>query len=95
MQPAKISVAWRKILKDIINYFRELAKGFDARSKSILAAANVINNSTIPQNFLNTGGIGDAAYILRDFHKQAQTEATKAHDLENEVVMQLTGMCLA
>ena len=84
--------AWRKVLKDIINYFRELVKGFDARSKSLVAASNVITNTNIPQNFLNTGGLGDASSILRDFHKQAQNEANKARDLENEVVMQLTGM---
>jgi hypothetical protein len=86
-----VQIAWRKILKDIINYFRELVKGFDSRSKSLLAASNVITNTTIPSNFLTSGGIGDAAHILRDFHKQALTEANKAKDLENEVVMQLTG----
>jgi hypothetical protein len=57
----------------------------------LLAASNVINNTTVPGNFLSTGGIGEAASILRDFHKQALTEANKAKDLENEVVMQLTG----
>ena len=58
-----------------------------------MAASNIISNTTIPGNFLNSGGLGDATYIMRDFHKQALTEANKARDLENEVVMQLTGMC--
>lgn len=84
--------AWRKILKDLINYFRDLHKSYEVRSKTLLSASNVINNTSIPSNFLTSGGLGDAAYILRDFHKQAISEANKAKDLENEVIMQLTGL---
>ena len=39
-----------------------------------------------------SGGIGDATHILRDFHKQALSEANKSRDVENEVIMQLTGL---
>ena len=46
----------------------------------------------MPSNFLTSGGLGDAAVILGDFHKQAVTEANKARDLENEVIIQLTGL---
>lgn len=46
----------------------------------------------MPSDFLSSGGIADAAEILRDFHKQAINEATKARDLENEVILQLTGL---
>jgi len=84
--------AWRKVLKDLINYFRDLHKSYETRAKTLLSASNVINNTTIPPNFLSSGGIGDAAYILRDFHKQALNEANKARDLENEVIIQLTGL---
>lgn len=52
----------------------------------------MINNTTVPPNFLNTGGIGEAASILREFYKQGLNEANKAKELENDVVMQLTGM---
>lgn len=62
------------------------------RAKTLLSASNVISNTTVPSNFLTSGGIGDAAHILRDFHKQAVAEANKARDLENEVIMQLTGL---
>lgn len=46
----------------------------------------------MPSNFLNSGGINDASRILREFHKVALTEANKSKDLENEVVLQLTGL---
>ncbi|KAJ9615365.1 phosphatidylinositol 4,5-bisphosphate-binding protein [Cladophialophora chaetospira] len=84
--------AWRKVLKDLINYFRELHKTYDLRAKALMSTTNVINNTTIPSNFLSQGGLGDAAYILRNFHKQGLNEANKARDLENEVIIQLTGL---
>ncbi len=80
------------MLKDLINYFRDLHKYSETRSKTLGSASNVINNTTIPSNFLTSGGLGEAASILREFHKQALTEANKSRDLENEVVMQLTGL---
>jgi hypothetical protein len=85
-------VAWRKVLKDLINYFRELHKSYETRGKTLMSASNVLGNTTLPPNFLSSGGIGDAAYILRDFHKQGIAEANKARDLENEVIIQLTGL---
>ena len=57
-----------------------------------MTASNVINNTPTPSNFLSSGGLGDALYILRDFHKQGLNEANKARDLENEVIIQLTGL---
>ncbi|RVX66148.1 hypothetical protein B0A52_09877 [Exophiala mesophila] len=84
--------AWRKVLKDLINYFRDLHRTYETRAKSLISTSNVINNTTLPPGFLNAGGIGDAAYILRDFHKQALNEANKARDLHNEVIIQLTGL---
>jgi hypothetical protein len=89
---ADFHAAWRKVLKDLINYFRELHKTYETRAKALMSTSNIINNTTIPPNFLSQGGIGDAAYILRDFHKQGLNEANKARDLENEVIIQLTGL---
>jgi hypothetical protein len=51
-----------------------------------------VGNTTIPAEFLTSGGIGDATRILQDFHKQALTESNKTRELENEVIMQLTGL---
>ncbi|EXJ77989.1 hypothetical protein A1O3_09148 [Capronia epimyces CBS 606.96] len=84
--------AWRKVLKDLINYFRDLHKSYEVRAKTLSSTSNVINNTAIPSNFLSSGGIGDAVAILRDFHKQTLAETNKARDLENEVIIQLTGL---
>ena len=83
---------WRKVLKDLITYFRDVQKSYETRAKSLIAAANVMSNTMIPSNFLTHGGLGDAVHILRDYHKNALNESNKAKDLENEVIMQLTGL---
>lgn len=38
------------------------------------------------------GGISDAVHILRDYHKQSITEGNKAKSIEEEVIVQLTGL---
>jgi hypothetical protein len=84
--------AWRRVLKDLITYFRDVQKSYDVRSKTLVTASNVVNNTTVPAEFLASGGIADATYILQDFHKQALNESNKAREMENEVIMQLTGL---
>jgi len=42
--------------------------------------------------FLTEGGIGDATQILQDFHKQSINEGNKAKAIEEDVVVQLTGL---
>lgn len=56
------------------------------------SASNVINNISTPSNFMSSGGLADAAHVLRDFHKLALNESNKSKELENEVIMQLTGL---
>ncbi|KAI9816526.1 MAG: hypothetical protein M1827_001658 [Pycnora praestabilis] len=84
--------SWRKVLKDIIAYFREIQNSYENRSKSLLKVSNTINNINPPSYLLTEGGINDAAHILRDFHKQALAEGNKARDIEADVVVQLTGL---
>ncbi|KAI9879234.1 MAG: hypothetical protein M1830_009165 [Pleopsidium flavum] len=84
--------AWRKVLKDLIAYFRDIQKSYESRSKSLLTVSNVISNTISPPVFLTEGGIGDATHILRDYHKQAFAEGNKARDVENDVIIQLTGL---
>ena len=88
----RLSAAWRKVLKDLITYFREIQKSYETRSKSLISASNVMSNTLIPTSFMSNGGLGDAVHILRDFHKNAINESNKAKDLENEVIVQLTGL---
>ena len=84
--------AWRKVLKDLITYFRDVQKTYEARSKSLLAVSNVINNISTPPVLLTEGGIGDALYTLRDYHKKSITEASKARNIEDDILAQLTGL---
>ena len=56
------------------------------------AISNVINNTNVPSGFLTDGGIGDATHILRDYHKHAISEGNKAKAVEEDVVIQLTGL---
>ena len=52
----------------------------------------MINNTSNPPSFLVEDGIGDAISILRDYHKQSISEGNKAKTIEEDVVMQLTGL---
>ncbi|KAL8928547.1 MAG: hypothetical protein Q9208_001781 [Pyrenodesmia sp. 3 TL-2023] len=84
--------AWRKVLKDLVTYFRDIQKSYESRSKTLYNLSNVINNMTMPPAFLTEGGIGDAIHVLRDYHKQAIVEANKAKTVEEDIVVQLTGL---
>ncbi|OGM39939.1 PH domain protein [Aspergillus bombycis] len=84
--------AWRKVLKDLIVFFKELQRSYETRSKLFMSASNIINNSALPPTFLKSGGLADATDILRNFHKQAYQEASKAAEVENELVAQLMGL---
>ncbi|USP73370.1 hypothetical protein yc1106_00644 [Curvularia clavata] len=83
---------WRKFLKDLITYFREVAASYEHRAKALVKVSNVINNTNAPSTLLIEGGLNDANRILRDFHKQAIAEANKARDVETDVINQLSGL---
>ncbi|EOO02533.1 putative ph domain-containing protein [Phaeoacremonium minimum UCRPA7] len=84
--------AWRKILKDLITYFKEIQAYYEHRSKSLLKLANVLNNVQTPAGFLASGGLDDALQVLRQYNKQAIVEANKGRDIEEDVVLALTGL---
>ncbi|KAI0098850.1 hypothetical protein GGR51DRAFT_552349 [Nemania sp. FL0031] len=84
--------AWRKILKDLIAYFREIQNHYEHRSKSLLKLANVCNNLATPPGFLSSEGLDDALQILRGYHKMAIVEANKAKEIEGDVILALTGL---
>ena len=52
--------AWRKVLKDLIAYFREIQNHYEHKSKSLVKLANVSNNISTPAGFLNSAGVDDA-----------------------------------
>ncbi|KAK0724752.1 hypothetical protein B0H67DRAFT_598242 [Lasiosphaeris hirsuta] len=72
--------AWRKFLKDLITYFREIQTHYEHRAKSLVKLANVLNNTTTPPGFLASGG------------KLAVAEANKAREIEEDVILALTGL---
>ena len=76
----------------MINYFRDVQKSHDSKAKSLASTAHIINTTSIPPEFLGSGGIGEATRILQDFQKQSLNESNKAKEIENEVIMQLTGL---
>ncbi|KAL0939453.1 ph domain protein [Colletotrichum truncatum] len=84
--------SWRKILKDLIAYYREIQTHYEHKSKSLLKLANVANNISTPPGFLDSGGIDDALHILRAYHKSAILESNKAKEIEEDVIMALTGL---
>ncbi|WYZ34351.1 hypothetical protein EsH8_I_000627 [Colletotrichum jinshuiense] len=84
--------AWRKTLKDLIAYYREIQTHYEHKSKSLLKLANVANNISRPPGFLESGGIDDALQILRGYHKGAILESNKAKEIEEDVILALTGL---
>ncbi|OQE43594.1 hypothetical protein PENCOP_c003G07567 [Penicillium coprophilum] len=84
--------AWRKLLKDLILFFKEVQKSYEARAKLFMSASGVINNQSLPPGLLTSGGLADATEILQNFHRQGYTEANKAIEVETEVISQLTGL---
>ncbi|KAK2044282.1 PH domain-containing protein [Colletotrichum somersetense] len=81
-----------EILKDLITYYREIQTHYEQKSKSLLKLANVANNISSPPGFLDSGGIDDALHILRSYHKSAILESNKARDIEEDVILALTGL---
>jgi hypothetical protein len=85
-------LAWRKFLKELIGYFREAQSSYEQRSKSLFKLSNAASNISTPFGFLRNGGIGDALHILHNHHEQALEESSKARDIENDVIAQLSGL---
>lgn len=84
--------SWRKILKDLIAYFREIQNHYESRSKSLVKLGNVISNTTMPAGFLPSGGLNDAIDILKIHNKKAIEDAKKARDIEEDVILALIGL---
>lgn len=54
--------------------------------------ANVLNNVHMPPGFLPSGGLEDAVQIMRNHNSQAILEANKAREIEEDVILALTGL---
>jgi len=58
----------------------------------LLKLSNVLNNTTTPAGFVASGGLNDALHILRGYNKQSVLEANKAREIEEDVILALTGL---
>ena len=85
-------LAWRKVLKDLILYYRDIQKSYEARSKSLISISNILSTTGGPGEFLSEGGIGEALQILKQYHKQSLAESNKAKNIEEDVIMQLSAL---
>ncbi|PHH59000.1 hypothetical protein CDD81_3958 [Ophiocordyceps australis] len=83
---------WRKVLKDLITYFREIQSHYEHRAKAWVKLANVANNIATPQSFLRSAGIDDALCSLRNYNTAAIHEANKAREIEQDVILALSGL---
>lgn len=54
--------------------------------------ANTANNIATPPGFLKSAGIDDALQFLRSYNKNAIFEANKAREIEEDVILALTGL---
>ncbi|TID14348.1 ph domain-containing protein [Venturia nashicola] len=84
--------SWRKFLKELIAYFREIQSSYETRGKALLKISNVANNTNAPTMLMTEGGLNEANWILRDYHQKSVSEATKARDIESDVINQLSGL---
>lgn len=86
------ALAWRKILKDLIAYFREIQNHYEHRNKTLVKLHNASNNIATPPGFLRSAGIDDALQFLRVYNRNAIIEASKAKEIEEDVILALTGL---
>ncbi|KAM3451264.1 hypothetical protein MY3296_005408 [Beauveria thailandica] len=83
---------WRKYLKDLIAYFREIQSHYEQRAKSLTKLGNAANSVPTPESFLKSAGLDDALQLLRSYNRTAVQEAQKAKDIEEDVILALTGL---
>ncbi|KAF5261574.1 hypothetical protein FOXYS1_7732, partial [Fusarium oxysporum] len=83
---------WRKMLKGLILYFSEIQLHYEHRSNSLLKLANISNNISLPPGFLQSAGIDDALKFLRAYNKNAILDAKSAQEIEENMILTLTGL---
>jgi hypothetical protein len=65
---------------------------YDHKAKSLVKVSNAINSTAVPSGFMTSGVVDDALQILRNYHKLAIAESSKARDIENDVILALVGL---
>jgi hypothetical protein len=86
--------AWRRLLKDYIDYFREVQSANETQVKSLLKLSQTISNQshTTSGAFKRGGGILETNTYLRSFHSDALATAENARTIESEIINNLIGL---
>lgn len=84
--------AWRRLLKDLITYFREVQATYEIRSKALVKLSSTVNSLSGGRDFLSEGGLNDAVGILRGYTAISVSESNKARAIQEDVIAQLTGL---
>lgn len=77
--------AWRKVLKDFINYFREVQSSYESRAKGTTKVSQGLNTTTQASDFVKSGGILDTITVLRDFQKELYANSDNATKILSEI----------
>jgi len=86
-------LAWRRLLKDYITYFREVQSTTEAQARNLLRLSQTINNQPEASGaFMKSGGILEINALFKDFHKEAYLTAENAKSIESGIITQLTGL---
>lgn len=91
LRPA-VHIAWRKVLRDLITYFREIHSSYEQRAKCLHKVNAVLGSLPPPTMFMREGGMNEAIVGLGRFHSEAYHEELRAKEIETEVINQLTGL---
>jgi len=57
-----------------------------------MSLSNIMISTVAPSVFLTEGGLNEASQILKQYNKQAAAESNKARSIEEDVIVQLSGL---
>jgi hypothetical protein len=84
--------AWRKVLKDFINYFREVQSSYENRAKGITKISQTLSTTIHPSEFVKSGGILETNTILRDFQKELYVDNENNAKIVSEIISNLNSL---
>lgn len=80
------------MLKDFINYFREVQSSHENRSKGITKISQTLNTTIQPSEFVRSGGILDTNTVLRDFQKECYANNENTAKILSDIINTLNSL---
>lgn len=80
------------MLKDFINYFREVQASYESRAKGITKISQTLSTAIQPSDFLKSGGILDTNTVLRDYQKDLYSSSENAAKIQSEIINSLNSL---